>query len=90
MSCRWEYERDHQQWYKQNWDWDNRSHLREYRAEYREQHPEETRQQRLSDWKRFVQKNPERWREINQAAKRRYQEKQKALKLAQRNEAQKG
>lgn len=90
MACRWDYQRDHQQWYKQGWDRDNRSHLRKYRAVYREKNPEETRQQRLNDWRRFAQKNPERWREIHRAANQRYSARQKALKQAQRNLARKG
>ena len=90
MICRWDYQRDQQQYYKHDWDRGNRFRLRAYRAEYRENHPEETKQQRLKDWRTFQQRNPERWKEINRIASAKSRAKRKALKQAMREALQKG
>ena len=89
MSCKWDYQRAHQAWVKGNWDRDNRSHLREYRQQYRAEHPEETRKQRLKDWQTFKERNPERWREIHRRADRKYQARRKAFLTAMREALQK-
>lgn len=77
MACRWQWEKNWQQYTKHDWDRENRAHRTEYQAMYREDHPEETRQQRLKDWRTFQQRNPERWAEIHRAAGKRYYQKHK-------------
>ncbi len=59
-----------------------------YIAQYREQHPEETKTQRLKDWQTFKERNPERWRAINNAAVKRYFQKQKLRKAAEQQALQ--
>lgn len=65
------------------WKRNNREFQAEYIARYREQHPEETKAQRLKDWQTFKERNPERWREINRLARKRYCERMKLRKAAE-------
>lgn len=84
MACKWEYQRDQQRYYREVWNRENRKHLTEYQRQYRAEHPEETRQQNRKDFAKFVERHPERWKEISRESARRYWEKQKALRLAQK------
>ena len=80
----WPYQQERQRIVKHEWDRDHLEHNRVYRQGYREDHPEETQQQRLKDWRSFYERNPERWREIHRAALKRYCAKQKLLRQAER------
>lgn len=80
----WAYQRERAQIKKREWDSDHKEHNRLYRQFYREDHPEETQKQRLQDWRSFVERNPERWREISRAARKRHYAKMKLLRQAER------
>lgn len=80
----WAYQKQRLQDVKRDWNISHREFLRLYRQWYRANHPEETQKQRLKDWRSFVERNPERWREINREKARRYRAKQKALRQAER------
>jgi len=64
----------------------DREYQKKYISLYRDQHPEETKAQRLKDWQSFKERNPERWREINREAKRRSREKKRLLEAARSGE----
>jgi len=64
----------------------DREYQKKYISLYRDQHPEETKAQRLKDWQSFKERNPERWREINREAKRRSREKKRLVEAARSRE----
>lgn len=97
----WQYQTDRQREQSREWHRMHKERMRQYKQMYRATHPRENQQQTLKDWQTFKERHPERWREINRAAVRKYGIKHKAEHLeadrcrrarykAERIEAQKG